>query len=195
MSNSSNKASTIIAEVHALLHTAESAKGTITYLDVNRICNHIASSHFPEGLPPAVKEAFERAAGECHPQKIERINKKGMLAGLGLISIGAVSGLMGAGLIALAGLAKLPQESLWTKLWRSIKSVGAAQPSPSAEINLLGILLAVVGIILVIGGVYLARKRSNPNFQASIAETILRDALTAWGSDSTGDSPMLPSKS
>jgi uncharacterized membrane protein len=192
MSDQSAKSSAIIAEIHALLHTAESAKGNITYLDVNRICNHIASSHFPEGLPQAIKSAFDQASKSCHPQSIERINKRHLVVGLGLILIGALPAVIGVGLITASGLTSPQPASLLQKIGRALASIVQPPSPPPESVNLVGIVLAVVGIILVIAGVYVARRRSNPNFQASVAENILRDALHTWGSGDEDAPPALP---
>jgi len=164
------KARVIIAEVDTLFHTAEkhSPDGSVTYLDVLRICNRVRE-HF-EKVPSRIEGALEVAAGLCNPSKLESIDsmRKGFGAiiasagGLGLL-VGIVT-IIGHGLIATTVTGMLFwKTSIITILWGGP----------------IGIALGVLGIAT---GFYFLAKQVSAKQKAIIALDVIKKAITEWGS-------------
>ena len=68
------KAKVILAEVDSLFHAAEkqSPDGSVTYLDVVRICDRVRE-HFSQEMPQEIEGYLYIAQGLVHPDKIEGI--------------------------------------------------------------------------------------------------------------------------
>lgn len=163
------KAKVILAEVDSLFHAAEkqSPDGSVTYLDVVRICDRVRE-HFSQEMPQEIEGYLYIAQGLVHPDKIEGI--KLMKDGIGAFTTftGGFSIMLGiVWILAFGTYSTVTTGYLWWKATVTTIFFG-------------GPIALVIGIAGLAAGLYVLGRNIPIKQQIGKSLELIRKGVNDW---------------